>query len=71
MISQIQARTPQIVAKIIAIGITPTGQGSDLKLDMLQAVNTIATTGKIYHWVNMFSTCSKVSVKNARSQLGL
>ena len=67
MISQIQSWTPQIIAKIIATGLTPTGQGSDLKLDMLEAVDTIATTGKIYHWVNMFSTCSKVSVKNARS----
>ena len=47
MISQIQARMPQIVAKIIAIGLTPTGRGSDLKLDMPEAVNTIETTGKI------------------------
>ena len=50
MISQIQARTPQIVAKIIAIGLTPTGRGSDLKLDMLEAVDTITDTGKIYIW---------------------
>ena len=48
MISQIQAQTPQIVAKIIAIGITPTSRGSDLKLDMLEAVDTIANTEKIY-----------------------
>ena len=44
MIRQIQARTPQIVDKIIATGLTPTGQGSNLKLDMLEAVNTIAET---------------------------
>ena len=44
MISQIQARMPQIVAKIIATALTPTGQGSDLKLDMLEAVDTIADT---------------------------
>ena len=50
MISQIQARTPQIVAKIIATGLTPTGRVSDLKLEMLEAVNTIADIGKIYHW---------------------
>ena len=50
MISQIQARTPQIVAKIIATGLTPTSQGSDLKLDMLEAVDTIADTEKIYRW---------------------
>ena len=48
MISQIQARTPQIVAKFIAIGLTPTGRGSDLKLDMLEALDTIVDTGKIY-----------------------
>ena len=41
---------PQIVAKIIATGLTPTGRGSDLKLDMLEAVDTIADIGKIYNW---------------------
>ena len=49
MISQIQAQMRQIVAKIIATGLTPTGRVSDLKLDMLEAVDTIASTGKIYH----------------------
>ena len=48
MISQIQARMPQIMAKIIATGLTPTGGGSDLKLDMLEVVDTIANTGKVY-----------------------
>ena len=47
MISQIIARMPQIVAKIIAITLTLAGQGSNLKLDMLEAVNTIATNGKV------------------------
>ena len=46
------------MAKIIAIGLTPTGRGSDLKLDMLEAVDTIADTRKIYRWaeyaVDMF-----------------
>ena len=50
MISQIQAQTPQIVAKIIAIGITPTGRGSDLRLDILEAVDTIEKIGKVYRW---------------------
>ena len=50
MISQIQAWTPQIMAKIIATGLIPTGRGSDLKLDMLESVDTIATIGKIYYW---------------------
>ena len=64
MISQIQARTPQIVSKIIATGLTPTGRVSYLKLDMLEAVNTIAGIGKIYRWdqyvVDMLKTiCEK------------
>ena len=50
MISQITTRTPQIVAKIIAITLTLAGRGSDLKLDMLEAVDTISTNGRIYRW---------------------
>ena len=50
MISQIQDRMMQTVAKIIATTLTPTGRGSDLKLDMLKAVDTIANIGKIYIW---------------------
>ena len=50
MISQIQTQTPQIVAKIIANALTPTGRGIDLKLDMLEAVDTITHTGNIYRW---------------------
>ena len=50
MIGQIATRTPQIVAKIIAITLTLVGRGSDLKLEMLEAVDTIATDGQIYRW---------------------
>ena len=50
MISQKQAQTPQIVAKIIATWIIPTGQGSDLKLDILEAVDMMAKTRKVYRW---------------------
>ena len=50
MISQIQARMPQIMENIIATGLTPTGRGSNLKLDMLEAVDTIAEIGKVYRW---------------------
>ena len=35
IIGQIQATTPKIVAKIVSIGLTVTGRGCDLKLDML------------------------------------
>ena len=38
------------MAKIIAITLTLAGRGSDLKLDMLEAVDTIATNGKIQRW---------------------
>ena len=50
MISHIIARTTRIVAKTIAITLTMAGRGSDLKLDMLEAVDTIATNGKVYRW---------------------
>ena len=45
MISQITTRTPYIVAKIIAITLTMACRGNDLKLDMLEAVDTISTDG--------------------------
>ena len=38
------------MAKIIAITLTLAGQGSDLKLEMLEAVDTIATDGRLYRW---------------------
>ena len=38
------------MAKIIAITLTLVGRGSDLKLDMLEAIDTIVTNGKIYRW---------------------
>ena len=41
---------PESVAKIIEIGITPTCQGNDLKLYMLEAVDTIVKTRKVYRW---------------------
>ena len=41
---------PQIVAKIIAAGLTPTDRGSDLKLDKLEVVDTISNMGKVYRW---------------------
>ena len=50
MIIQITTRMPHIVAKIIAITLSLAGQGSDLKLEMLEAVDTIATDGRIYRW---------------------
>ena len=48
MIIQITTRMPQIVAKIISITLTLVGGGNDLKLEMLEVVDTIATDGQIY-----------------------
>ena len=50
MIEQIATRTPQIVVKIIAITLTLAGRGNDLKLEMLEAVDTIVTDSRIYQW---------------------
>ena len=38
------------MAKIIAITLTLAGRSSDLKLEMLEAVETISTDGRIYRW---------------------
>ena len=50
MIGQISTRTPQIVAKIITVTLTLAGRSSNLKLEMLEAVDTISTDGRIYQW---------------------
>ena len=71
MISQIQARTPQIVAKIITTGLTPIGRGSDLKLDMLEEFNTIATTGKIYRWAQHVADMLKTICEKCQESAGI
>ena len=38
------------MAKIIAITLTLVGRCNNLKLDMLEVVDTIMTNGKIYRW---------------------
>ena len=50
MIGQIVTLMPQIVAKIIVITLTLAGQPSDLKLEMLEVIDIIATDGQIYRW---------------------
>ena len=49
-IGQIKATTPKIVAKIISTGLTVTCRVCDLKIDMLEAVDCIETSGKVYCW---------------------
>ena len=50
IVRQIQASTPKMVAKIVSTGLTVTGRGCDLKLDMLEVVDCIAESGKFYCW---------------------
>ena len=71
MISQITTRMPQIVAKIIAITLTLAGQGSNLKLDMLEAVDTIVTNGKIYRWDEYVTNMVKTICERCQEMGGI
>ena len=44
IIGKVQATTPKMVAKIVSTDLTVIGHGYDLKLDMLEAVDRIAST---------------------------
>ena len=48
IVIQIQDTTCKIVEKVVSTGLIVIGRGCDLKLEMLEAVDTIATSGKIY-----------------------
>ena len=41
IVRKIIATTPKIVAKIVSTGLTVTGRGCDLKLEMMEAVSEI------------------------------
>ena len=71
MISQITSRTPHIVAKIIAITLTLAGRGNNLKLDMLEVVNTIATNGKIYIWAEYVVDMVKTIYERCQEMRGI
>ena len=71
MISQIQARTPQIVAKIIAIGLTPTDLVSDLKLEMLEAFDRIVELGEIYRWAQYVADMIKSICEKCQESAGI
>ena len=66
-----QAQTLQIMAKIIATGLTPIGRVSDLKLDMLEAVDTIAETGKFYHWAQYVIDMLKTICEKCQESVGI
>ena len=42
IVVQLQASTPKMVAKIVSTGLTVIGRGSDLKLNILEAIKCIA-----------------------------
>ena len=59
------------MAKIIATALTPTSRGSDLKLDMLEAVDNIAHTGKIYRWAEYVTDMLKGICKKCQESGGI
>ena len=50
IVGQIKASTPKLMAKIMSTGLIVVGRGCDLKLNMLEAVDCIAKSGKLYCW---------------------
>ena len=59
------------MAKIIAITITLAGRGSDLKLDMLEAVDTIVTDGRIYRWAEYVADMVKTIYERCQEMGGI
>ena len=62
---------PQIVAKIIAITLTLAGRSSDLKLEMLEAVDTIATDSRIYIWGDYVTNIIKTVYERCQEMGGI
>ena len=62
---------PEIVAKIIATTLTMESRGSDLKLDMLEAVDTIATNEKIYRWAEYVAGMIKTICEKCQETGGI
>ena len=50
VISQIKATTPNMVTKIVSTGLSVTGRGCDLRLDMLEFFDSIEESWKTYCW---------------------
>ena len=71
MIIQITTQTPQIVAKIITITLTLASRGNDLKLEMLEAVDTIATDGRIYRWGDYVADMVKTICERCQEMRGI
>ena len=71
MIGHITHVMPQIVAKIISTTLTMAGRGSNLKLDMLEAVDTIATNGKVYKWAEYVTDMIKNICEKCQETRGI
>ena len=71
MNSQIKTQTPRIVAKIIAITLTLESRGNELKLDMLEAIDTIATDRKIYRWAKYVADMVKTICERCQEMGGI
>ena len=71
VIRQIATRMPQIVAKTIAITLTLAGRSSDLKLEMLEAIDTIATDGRIYRWGDYVADMIKTICEHCQEMGGI
>ena len=59
IVSQIKSSTPKVVAKIVSASLTIAGQGCDLKLDMLEVVDCIVGSRKVYCWAQYMADILK------------
>ena len=59
------------MSKTIAITLTLAGRGIDLKLDMLEAVDTIATNKRIYIWVEYVANMVKTICERCQEMGGI
>ena len=59
------------MAKIITITLTLAGLGSDLKLEMLEIVDTIATDGRIYRWGDYVADMIKTICERCQEMGGI
>ena len=64
IVNQIIYGTWKITAKIVSMDLTSTRRGSDLKLNMLDAVQNVVTTGKLYYWAeHLIETIKHICIK--------
>ena len=59
------------MAKIITVTLTLASRSSDLKLEMLEAVDTIATDGRIYRWGDYVTDMIKTIYKRCQEMGGI